>query len=155
MPIMESESGPMTDMTITTEQQPASADVRFLRQSLRTFNEEHVGPDEHRRLTVFLRDREGRIQGGLIGGTYWRWLTIEALWVASEHRGKGFGGSILQAAENEAVARGCRYVHLDTHSFQAVDFYRRRGYIQAGELRELPEGHSRLLFWKPLPTIAP
>jgi len=150
MPTNESRREPMTDMRISVEQQPASADVRLIRSRLRAFNEERVGPDEHRRLTILARDHEGRIQGGLIGGTYWQWLYIEALWVASEHRGKGLGGKILQTAEEEAVTRGCRFVHLDTHSFQAVDFYRRRGYLQGGELRDLPAGQSRFLLWKPL-----
>jgi|GEM_PF-5034002 ribosomal protein S18 acetylase RimI-like enzyme len=57
---------------------------------------------------------------------------------------------LLSAAENEAHKRNCRYVHLNTHSFQAVEFYERNGYQKAGELTNLPPGHSKYLLWKEL-----
>lgn len=41
--------------------------------------------------------------------------------------------------------RGCREVHLDTHDYQAPDFYRRLGYEVIGELPGWP-GDTRRLF---------
>ena len=54
----------------------------------------------------------------------------------------------LSAAENEARARGCRKIVLSTHSFQAPDFYRNRGYIVAGEFSEYPRGHRSIFLEK-------
>ncbi len=142
-------------MNISIEDRPPSADVRFVRARLREFNEQQATPDEHRRLSVFLRGDDGRIAGGLIGGTYWHWLYIEALWVSSEERGKGYGGKLLAEAEEEAIRRGCNYVHLETFTFQAVSFYEKRGYRKAGELKNLPEGYSRILMWKGLAAASP
>ena len=39
---------------------------------------------------------------------------------------------------------------LDTHSFQAPDLYRNRGYIEIGTTTDTPLGYSQSLFQKPL-----
>ena len=47
-------------------------------------------------------------------------------------------------------ARGCRYAHLDTFSYQARPFYDRLGYRLFGELENYPPGHSRFFLRKQL-----
>ncbi|PLZ04647.1 GNAT family N-acetyltransferase, partial [Fischerella thermalis] len=83
------------------------------------------------------------IVGGLIGETYWQWLYVDVLWVHELFRGKGYGDILLATAEQEAVKRGCQYAYLDTFSFQAPEFYRKRGYVVFGELPNFPQGYSR------------
>ncbi len=53
-------------------------------------------------------------------------------------------------AEQEALARGCRNVLVDTMSFQAPGFYRRLGYEEFGVLEGFPGPHSRHFFRKSL-----
>ncbi|HEY9636555.1 MAG TPA: GNAT family N-acetyltransferase [Coleofasciculaceae cyanobacterium] len=89
-------------------------------------------------MTLFLRDSDENLLGGLIGSTYWQWLYIDIFWVHESCRGEGDGDSLLAAAEQEAVRRGCRYAHLDTFSFQAPEFYQKRGYVIFGELPDFP-----------------
>ncbi len=134
------------------EESPRSADVAAIRQGLRGFNTLAAGNDNHRKLTVVLRDRKGTLVGGLLGGTYWGYLYIEALWVAEPFRRKGYGTRLLRLAEEEAARRGCIRAHLDTHSFQPVEFYRKLGYMIIGELPDLPPGYSKYLMIKSLPT---
>ena len=77
---------------------------------------------------------------------------LDILWVAESARRQGLGKAMLGAAEFEAVRRGCTRAHLNTHDFQAPDFYRKQGYQVFGELRDQPKGHSRFYFAKLLST---
>ena len=56
----------------------------------------------------------------------------------------------MDAAEQEAAARGCLRMALSTHSFQAPDFYRERGYAEAGRTPGYPAGHSQVHMVKEL-----
>lgn len=76
---------------------------------------------------------------------------MQTLWVREDRRCRGLGGRLLDEAEAEAVRRGCRQMHLDTHSYQAPGFYRRRGYEVIGELPGWPEPTTRIFLRKPLP----
>ena len=55
---------------------------------------------------------------------------IKYLWVKEYLRGQGTGKKLLWEAEKEAEKRNCKYVFLDTFSFQAPDFYKKYGYQQ-------------------------
>jgi ribosomal protein S18 acetylase RimI-like enzyme len=135
---------------ITLEEHPESKDVTVVRNGLTSYNESHVPEDNHRHLSIFLRDEDDHVVGGLLGGTYWGWLYVDRLWIDEMARGQGQGHALLCMAEEEAIRRGCHYVHLSSHSFQDFEFYKRHGYRKAGELPNLPPGHSKYLFWKEL-----
>jgi len=112
------------DCTATTEETPDPADAQFVRAQLTAFNRAHAADDKFQPLVILVRDAGGRIVAGLVGGTYWGWLYTEILWVEEGLRGKGYGRSLLAAAEAEAAGRGCRNAHLDTMDFQALSFYK-------------------------------
>ncbi len=59
---------------------------------------------------------------------------------------------LMQLAEEEALARGCHGVSLDTHDFQARQFYERPCYVQFGELPDFPVGQSKIFLKKALGT---
>ena len=88
--------------------------------------------------------------GGLLGGTYWGYLYIETLVVISEKRGMKIGARLLAEAESIAVSRGCTNACLESHDFQAVEFYHRHGYQTVGELPDLPPGHKKYFLHKRL-----
>lgn len=115
------------------------ADVEFVHAGLRDYNEQFVKPD-YRSLYVFLRDAEGAIVGGLLGDTFWGWLSINIVWIDERYRGRRLGERMITAAEAEARARGCRHAQLDTMGFQARPFYEKLGYCVYGVLEDLPAG---------------
>ena len=64
--------------------------------------------------------------------------------------GKALGKALLQAAESEAVRRGCEQVVLLTHSFQAPKFYERLGYNRKYAIEGRPKGHADIVYVKRL-----
>jgi GNAT superfamily N-acetyltransferase len=124
------------------------ADSAALRAALHEFNFEATGYRDGRALSCFLRNREGELIAGIDGFTWGGYARVEYLWVNGAARGTGVGSRLLDAAEDEARRRGCRKVVLDTHSFQAPDFYRSRGYVVVGTTEDTPVGFSQTLFEK-------
>jgi len=138
------------EIAVRVEERPNSAVAGQLLKALLSFNRAHAGDDNHRKLLITLRRSGDQVVGGLTGGTYYGYLHIDVLWVDDRYRRRGYGEQLLKAAEREAVRRGCRYVHLDTHGFQALSFYLKRGYVVAGTLGDLPPGDARYLLRKTL-----
>jgi GNAT superfamily N-acetyltransferase len=130
--------------------QPSPDEVAFIEGNLVAYNVAKARPYDRRPLNIFLRDERGRIVGGLTGETNWRWLYIDCFWLPDHLRGAGWGARLLEAAENEARARGCRHVRLFSYSFQAPDFYERRGYEIFGVLEGYPPGERQVWLRKDL-----
>ena len=129
---------------------PDARDVRAVREAIYAYNRSKAGDQQYEPLTIFLRDSRGRLVGGLLGSTYWRWLTMDFLWVAEDLRGRGHGRQLLMAAEREALRRGCKHACLDTFSFQSKGFYERLGYVAFGALDDFPGEHGRYFLRKTL-----
>ena len=108
---------------------------------LRAYNRERIGPVDRRPMTLTLHD-DATLIGGLAGETFMGWLTIDMLWVEPAFRGRGHAMALLEEAEQEARRRGATDCVLDTFSFQAPGFYRKRGYREFGPARRLSRGPS-------------
>jgi ribosomal protein S18 acetylase RimI-like enzyme len=68
--------------------------------------------------------------------------------VPEQLRGQGLGTAILRKAEEEAVARDCIGVCLDTFDFHAPGFYRKLGYEEFAALDSPQRGFQRHFFRK-------
>lgn len=99
-------------------------------------------------LSLVKRDAAGRIVAGLTGKTFWNWLYIDLLWVDEALRGQGIGRALVQAAEQEALQRGCHSSYLWTESHQGPDFYPRLGYKEFVSMPDFPVGFERKGFMK-------
>jgi len=135
---------------LTIEDVPNEADVRFVEERIDAYNIAITGYDDYRPLAIFVRDSEGAIIAGLTGFTWGGTLKVEFFWVHEDLRGQGYGSRLMDAAEREAVARGCRLAVVDTHSFQAPDFYSKVGYVRCGLVEDWPLGHQQIYFQKRL-----
>ncbi len=60
----------MSDLTFDMPEQSDPADVAFVHNSLRDYNNQ-FSPHGHRPLNIFLRDTDGAIVAGLLGDTYY------------------------------------------------------------------------------------
>lgn len=99
-------------------------------------------------LGIYLENDKGKKIAGLIGETHGKWLMIKFLWVDEGLRGQHIGSRILEQAEVTAGERGCKYVFLDTFSFQAPLFYKKHGYGEVFVLEEYPLTGKRYYFTK-------
>ncbi|MFN3068142.1 GNAT family N-acetyltransferase [Serratia sp. J2] len=135
-------------ITVTDALQPE--DTEEIRNHLKTFNYQFVGDILNKNIGVFVLDDQGNKLAGLTGSTVGRWLSIELLWVSDTLRGEGVGRKIIQTAEQQAIAAGCRYARVDTFSFQARPFYEKQGYQLQMTLHNYPVEHERYFFTKTL-----
>ncbi len=117
---------------------------------IREYNTQQAGDGHAIYLCFALYTKDHRIVGGIIGETHWNWLYINLMWIQEDLRGQGYGGQLLQAAEEEGRKRGATHAYLDTFSFQAPEFYKKHGYEVYGILEDFPPGHSRYYFTKQL-----
>jgi GNAT superfamily N-acetyltransferase len=135
-------------MELRVQDDPTPADVALLNDRLYRHNAAVTGCDNGRWLTIVVRDEAREVVAGLHGWTWGETGFVQTLWVREDLRGRGLGARLLATAEVEAVRRGCREVHLDTHSYQAPDFYRHRGYETLGELPGWPGQTTRTFLRK-------
>ena len=97
-------------------------------EGIRSFNEKKtriVG----RGISVFMRNREDKVVGGVLGYAFGDLLHVGVLWVEESLRKKGYGTKLLKMIENEAFKYGCKHVDLDTFSFQAKPFPSQTGLL--------------------------
>jgi GNAT superfamily N-acetyltransferase len=137
-----------TDLQMT--ENPAEADWNFIEEQINLFNMQTTGYDDYRPIAIFVRDDAGAIIAGLTAFTWGGTLRIQFVWVHENWRREGYGKRLIAAAEQEAIARGCKQSVLDTHSFQAPDFYPKLGYTLCGIRENNPVGHQLLVFQKRL-----
>ncbi|AXB41701.1 GNAT family N-acetyltransferase [Amycolatopsis albispora] len=130
--------------------EPRDDDLGELVAALVASRPSTLPPENREKLASFVRGEHGELLGGIAGHTGYGWLFIAQLWVAESMRGRGFGSSLLRAAENEGRRRGCRSAWLDTYSFQARPFYEAHGYRVFGELPGFPAGYRKLFLAKAL-----
>lgn len=125
-----------------------SEDSKAVSKMLDEYNFKFADKYNDTPLNIFVKDDNGKLLGGLLGITYWGWLYVDSLIIDESQRGTGLGSKILKQAEEEAVRRGCRGVHLDTHDFQAREFYESRGYGVSSSMPDLPVGYSKYQLMK-------
>jgi ribosomal protein S18 acetylase RimI-like enzyme len=138
----------MNDPMIVASDTATPADLQYLEEQVNAYNFATTGIRDARLLVMLLRDSAGRIYAGLSGHTWGGVAEIKFLWVNESNRHTGVGSRLLRAAEAEARSRGCMKVVLSTHSFQAPGFYRKHGYVVAGEFSDYPRGYASIFLEK-------
>lgn len=121
---------------------PDSDEEEFVIASLWKHNAQYDAVDISP-LFLNFKDDENNIIAGLISRTWWGALEVQYLWVSEKHRKSGLGRQLMQAAEKEALNRGCHLAYVDTFEFQAKGFYEKLGYREYGNLPGYAHKHTR------------
>ncbi|MCI0438142.1 MAG: GNAT family N-acetyltransferase [Chloroflexi bacterium] len=129
---------------------PSNEDKMFLMDRINEYNLAATQIEFGGELMITLRDEGGQIVAGIYGWTWGGCLYVAQLWVREDLRHGGYGTKLLRAAEQEAIARGCALAALETHDFQAPEFYKKHGYEVVGVVEGYPRGHSQMLLKKRL-----
>lgn len=118
---------------------------------LNAYNDAITGYSDRQVLSVVVRDRNSqRVLGGAMGRTSLGLLFLDLFYLPATLRGLGLGSQVLAQFEEEGRRRGCGSAVLYTISFQAPEFYERRGWRRFGEIACSPEGTSRVFMSKSL-----
>lgn len=96
-------------------------------------------------LLGFLAEARGELVGAVAGYTWGGICDLRQVWVHEAHRRKGLGQALMTAATREAKARGCAYVFLATHDFQAPSFYAKLAFKKVAEIVDKPLGHTEIV----------
>lgn len=121
---------------------PSSEELQFLEDRLYEFNSQQTGRDDGQLFAFFVRNEQQEILAGISGWTWAQVCEIKTLWVHPAMRGQGCGRRLLEAAEQEARAQGCKTILISSYSFQAPAFYQKFGYQLAWQLEDFPPGHQ-------------
>jgi len=129
---------------------PDPEHVRLLQDRLYEFGVRATGIADGEDLAVFLREGDGEVAGGAYGWTWGGTCYIRYLFVPEKMRGQGHGTRIMGVVEQEAARRRCGQIVIETHDFQAPDFYRKLGFAVVAAVDDYPRGHQYFLMLKRL-----
>jgi GNAT superfamily N-acetyltransferase len=142
----------MTGISISVSDTAAEADFEAID---RGFDQNRAGLfNIEPKICVFAHDNAGIFMGGAVCAVYGDAFLVKKLLVNEKQRGAGLGSRILAHCEQEAAARGCIRICLDTMSYQAPEFYRKLGFREKGTIRDFYAGHDRIFFEKRLRGMA-
>jgi len=140
---------------LIVEAEPDPRDVQLLEDRLYEFNVQAAGIDDGKWLGLFLRGPDGILIGGAYGWSWGNTCFLRYLFVPAGLRYQGYGTRLMRTVEQEARRRGCRQIVLETHDFQAPEFYRKFGFGITGVVEDYPRGHRLLTMAKQLPPGDP
>jgi GNAT superfamily N-acetyltransferase len=85
--------------------------------------------------TVFVAEVEGALAGYVALGRGGEAVCIDQLFVSPEHEAEGVGRQLLEYAEGYAISEGASALQVVVAGSdrRALDFYRSRGFVPAGE----------------------
>jgi GNAT superfamily N-acetyltransferase len=136
------------DLAYEQFDEPPSAVLRVIDAGLESHNQTAAPINDVRPLAVTAVLPSGEIIGGAVGRTWGACCELLQLWVHPDHRGAGTASRLLVQFEAMGTARGCHTFYLTTLSYQAPEFYRKRGYAALAEISGYPDGIIKYLMQK-------
>ncbi len=132
------------DFELTTT--PTDKDAKTISQGLIKSNHAMVkdleSEDAAINFSIFARNEQGKITGGLRATCFWNTLHIELLWTSEEERGQKIGSRLIHKAEQFALDKGFEKALLESTRWQAKPFYEKLGYQLIATVPDYPKGHA-------------
>lgn len=123
---------------------------KVLKEGMLAYHASKGHPRKEELYSITLKNQSNKTLGVVMVCFLWQAMEIRSLWVDEAMRHQGWGRRLVEAAEQEALKRGCTLAHTNTFSWQAPGFYSKLGYTAFGKLDNYPEGHSLSYFKKDL-----
>jgi len=139
---------------VVVEIEPPPEKIRLLEERLYAFNIEATGIADGQSFGLFLHGADGTVIDGAYGWSWGDTCHLRYLFVPAELRSQGHGTRLLRSVEQQALSRSCRQIVLETHDFQAPEFYRKFGFVVTGIVEGYPRGHRFFTMAKKLPEPA-
>ncbi len=99
-------------------------------------------------VSIVIKDENRNVIAGILTKIYLKCIFVELLWVSDTWRKSGIGSKLLLEAETIAREKGCKLIHLDTFSFQAIGFYQKYGYSIFATIEDYPDNIKRFYLKK-------
>ena len=135
---------------VASSGEPNPEDKKVLVEGMLSHHAKKGHPRKSEVFSIFMKDQNNKVLGGVIVSFLWNGMEIQSLWVDESQRKQGWGQKLMEAVEAEAIKRGCTLAYTNTFSWQAPDFYSKLGYTLYGKLEGFPEGNSLSYFCKKL-----
>lgn len=122
--------------------------LETIRNELYRFNQAKVGSATYEPFNFAVYDEHGTLIAGLLSHRFGEVVFLDILWVEEGKRAQGIGRSLLYELELAAKKSGAKRIHLDTHDFQAPEFYLKNGFETFGILEDAPLQGMKRYFMK-------
>jgi len=129
---------------------PNPEDFKTLSEGMLAHHASKGHPRKSEKYSIFLKNEQGKVLGGVIVTFLWNGMEIDSLWVDESIRGKGWGRKLMDAVEKEGIKRGCTVAYTNTFPWQAPEFYEKLGYSEYGKLEDFPKGYFLSYYSKKL-----
>jgi len=98
--------------------------------------------------TQFVALDDGVFVGGIYGNYQYDYLFINILFVDEDYRGQHIASKLMDLIEADALKRQVYNLYLTTFEFQALDFYKKRGYKEVMTIYDYPIGYKEHTVYK-------
>lgn len=135
-------------VTLNGELNPA--DHKIMVDGMLSYHASKGHPRKSETFSILMKDNNDKLFGCVVVSFLWNGMEIQSLWVDESIRKKGWGRKLMEAAEAEAMKRGCTLAYTNTFTWQAPKFYTKLGYTLYGKLDDFPPGNTLYYFRKDL-----
>ncbi len=88
-------------------------------------------------------DKNGKVVAAIMAGvTGYDTAYVWKIWVDEEYRNQELGTKLIKHFEKKAKEKGANKIVIEDVYDWSVDFFLKNGYSVAGEVKDLPKGHS-------------
>jgi ribosomal protein S18 acetylase RimI-like enzyme len=102
---------------------------KWIDEGFRQHAVETVGFDGAIQPIAFVAYAGNDFVGAVVCNFFWGALHVKYIVVSKEHRNKGLGKTLMEKALGCGKENGCPFAFVETMNFQALEFYKKQGFV--------------------------